>query len=192
MSFVAELPFGSGKRFLHDGGIASALAGGWQVNGLFGAYSGKPFSVTSDATSLQMNGSNQMADQIKPEVTILHEVGAGKSWFDPLAFAPVTTARFGNAGFDSLYGPGYANLDLSFFRQFALHGSSTLQFRVEIFNLTNTPHFANPGSNVSNLQLNADGTVRSLGGFSSITSTANTGREGIDERLVRLGLRFGF
>jgi hypothetical protein len=34
--------------------------------------------------------------------------------------------------------------------------------------------------------------VRSLGGFSSITSTANTGREGIDERLVRLGLRFGF
>jgi hypothetical protein len=191
-SFVAELPFGTGKRFLHDGGIASALAGGWQVNGLFGVYSGKPFSVTSDATSLQLNGSNQMADQIKPQVAILHEVGAGKSWFDPLAFAPVTEARFGNAGFDSLYGPGYANLDLSFFRQFAVHGSNTLQFRVEIFNVTNTPHFANPSANVSNLQLNPDGTVKSLGGFSSITSTANTGREGIDERLVRLGLRFGF
>ena len=67
-----------------------------------------------------------------------------------------------------------------------------MQFRVEIFNVTNTPHFANPGANVSNLTLNQDGTVKNLGGFSSITNTANTGREGIDERLIRLGLRLGF
>jgi hypothetical protein len=68
----------------------------------------------------------------------------------------------------------------------------TLQFRAEAFNLTNTPHFGNPSGNVSNLQLNADGSIRNLGGFSSITSTANTGRDGIDERLFRLGVRFGF
>ncbi len=70
----------------------------------------------------------------------------------------------------------------------------TLQFRAEAFNLTNTPHFANPSgtANVSNLQLNADGTIRNLGGFSSITTTANTGRDGIDERLFRVGVRFGF
>jgi TonB-dependent receptor-like protein/carboxypeptidase family protein len=191
-SFVAELPFGAGKPLLHNGGIAAAVAGGWQVNGLFGAYSGKPFSVSADGTSLQLNGSNQMADQIKPTVAILGQVGSDKSWFDPLAFAPVTGARFGNAGFDSLRGPGYINLDLSFFRQFALVGSKTLQFRVEIFNVTNTPHFGNPNANVSNLQLNPDGTVKDLGGFSTITTTANTGREGIDERLVRLGLRLGF
>jgi hypothetical protein len=192
-SFVAELPFGPGKRFLSHGGVGGAIAGGWQVNGLFGAYSGKPFSVTADGTSLQMNGSNQMADQIKPNVAIIGDIGAGKSWFDPLAFAPVTGARFGNAGYDSVRGPGYVNLDLSIFRQFALASTKTLQFRVEIFNVTNTPHFANPsGLNVSNMLLNADGTIRSLGGFSSITGTTNTGREGIDERLIRLGLRFGF
>ena len=96
-SFVAELPFGPGKRFLSNGGVAAALAGGWQVNGLFGAYSGMPFTVTVDGTSLQLNGSNQMADQIKPNVAIIGDIGAGKSWFDPLAFAPVTEARFGNA-----------------------------------------------------------------------------------------------
>ena len=192
LSFVAELPFGAGKRFLHDDSFAAKLAGGWQVNGLFGVYSGKPFTVTSDSGVLQLNGSNQMADQIKPTVAILGGIGSTKSWFDPLAFAPVTEARFGNAGFDSMRGPGYANLDLSFFRQFALPASKTLQFRVEIFNVTNTPHFANPNANVSNLQLNPDGTVKNLGGFSTITSTANTGREGIDERLVRLGLRLGF
>jgi len=47
-------------------------------------------------------------------------------------------------------------------------------------------------ANVSNLQLNADGTIRNLGGFSSITSTANSGRDGIDERVFRLGVRLGF
>jgi hypothetical protein len=45
---------------------------------------------------------------------------------------------------------------------------------------------------VSNLQLNPDGTIRNLGGFATITSTANSGRDGIDERLFRLGLRVAF
>ena len=70
-----------------------------------------------------------------------------------------------------------------------------LEFKGEAFNLTNTPHFANPSTanaNVSNLQLNADGTIRNLGGFSSITTTANSGRDGIDERLIRFGVRLGF
>jgi hypothetical protein len=165
------------------------------VNGLFSAYSGAPFTITAPGTSLQMDGSNQVADQVKPKVEILGEVGPGKSWFDPLAFRAVTEPRFGTAGFNSLRGPGFVNFDLSIFRQFALAGSRTLQFRVEIFNVSNTPHFASPsgnGANVSQLQLNPDGSIRNLGGFSSITSTANSGREGIDERLIRVGLRYGF
>jgi len=32
MSAVYELPFGPGKRFLSDGGLVAAIAGGWQVN----------------------------------------------------------------------------------------------------------------------------------------------------------------
>jgi outer membrane receptor protein involved in Fe transport len=191
-TFVAELPFGPDKPFLNEGGVAAAVLGGWQVNGLFGAYSGRPFTVTSADTSLNLPGSNQMADQVKTDVEIIGGIGSDKSWFDPLAFRPVTQARFGTAGFNSLRGPGYVNFDLSFFRDFNLGSSRELQFRVEIFNLTNTPHFGQPNANVSNLQLNPDGTIRSLGGFSTITSTANTGREGIDERLIRLGLRFGF
>jgi outer membrane receptor protein involved in Fe transport len=191
-TFVAELPFGADKPFLNDGGVAAALFGGWQVNGLFGAYSGRPFTVTSSDTSLNLPGSNQMADQVKDEVDIPGGIGSTNSWFDPLAFRPVTQARFGTAGFNSMRGPGYVNVDMSVFRDFSLGGSRELQFRLEIFNLTNTPHFGQPNGNVSNLQLNPDGTIRSLGGFSTITSTANTGREGIDERLIRLGLRFGF
>ncbi|HZS04361.1 MAG TPA: hypothetical protein VFD58_05955 [Blastocatellia bacterium] len=64
--------------------------------------------------------------------------------------------------------------------------------RAEALNFTNTPHFPNPGGNRSNLQLNTDGTIKSLGGYTEITSTAGTGREGIDERVFRFGMRLSF
>jgi hypothetical protein len=178
-----------------SGSVVSALVQGWQVNGLLSAYSGSPFSITADSTSLNMPGSTQQADQIKSNVAILGNYGPGQSYFDPLAFGSVTDARFGNAGYNSLRGPRVVNLDLSLYRTFRLTPSATIQFRAEAFNVTNTPHFANPSGaslNVSNMQLNSDGTVRNLGGFSSITATANTGRDGIDERLFRVGLRLGF
>lgn len=189
-SFVVETPFGKGKRYL-QGKAASAVAGGWQINGLLSIYSGSPFTVSSSATSLNMPGSSQQADQIKPEVQILGG-GPGSSWFDPLAYAPVTAVRFGTSGLNSLRGPGVRNLDLSLFRAFRFSERWDMQFRAEAFNLTNTPHFANPGANVSNLQLNPDGSIRNLGGFSTISGIRNTGREGLDERVFRFGLRFGF
>jgi hypothetical protein len=67
-----------------------------------------------------------------------------------------------------------------------------VQFRGEALNATNTPHFANPSANVSNLVLNNDGTIRSLGGYTTITSTTGVGREGVDERMFRVGVRITF
>jgi hypothetical protein len=62
---------------------------------------------------------------------------------------------------------------------------------MESFNFANTPHFALPGTNVSNLLLNADGTVRNLAGFTQITQTQNLGRD-FDERRIQFDLRFSF
>ena len=77
-------------------------------------------------------------------------------------------------------------------RTLTLGGAKTLQLKVDVYNLFNRPTFANPGNlNVSNLQLNADGSVRSLNGFGVINSTQNAGRE-YAERYIRLGLRVGF
>src|SRR5437016_10978473 len=45
-SFVAGLPFGRGKKMLNRGGVGTAIAGGWQINGLLALYSGSPFTVT--------------------------------------------------------------------------------------------------------------------------------------------------
>jgi outer membrane receptor protein involved in Fe transport len=186
-SFVAELPFGNGKPFLTSR-LASAIAGGWQVNGLLSIYSGSPFTVTA-SDNLSAPGNNQRADQIKPTVRIL---GDPQSWFDPLAYAAPTAGRFGTSGYNSLRGPGVKNLDFSVYRTFKITEWLNAQFRAEAFNLTNTPHFSNPSANVSNLQLNQDGTIRNLGGFTTITTTSGIGREGIDERVFRFGVRFGF
>ena len=89
------------------------------------------------------------------------------------------------------------NMDLGLFRNFRISERLQLQFRAEVFNLTNTPHFANPDNsgaarNVSNMTLNPDGTIRSLGGYTVINAVKNGGREGVDERVFRFGLRLSF
>jgi hypothetical protein len=188
---IAELPFGQGRRWLNSGGGVAAILGGWQVNNIVSFYSGTPFNVTASGNSLNSPGSTQMADQVKSNVNILGGIGRGNSYFDPLAFVPVTEARFGNAGFNILEGPGIVEWDLGIFRQFDI-GDMNLQLRVEGWNLTNRPQFSNPsttGQNVSNLRLNPDGTIRDLNGFSEITSTRNTKTA---ERQFRIGIRLGF
>jgi hypothetical protein len=176
-----ELPFGKGRRWLNDSRLASAFVGGWQLSWLFGAFSGSPFSVSASGTSLNAPGNTQRADQVKAEVKKLGGIGRGTPYYDPTAFAPVTGARYGTVGFNTLSSPGTVNLDLGVFRQFSITEGVKLQFRVEAFNATNTPHFAAPANaNVSNPD------------FMVITGTRQFGREGIDERVFRFGLRLGF
>ena len=88
-------------------------------------------------------------------------------------------------------GPGEVNMDLGISREFRLKDRYSIQFRAESFNFTNTPHFANPGGNVSNLVKSGD-VVRDLAGFAQVQSVANTGRDGIDERQFRFMLRISF
>ena len=182
---LTELPFGRGKRWLNGGGVVAAIVGGWQINNILSFTSGTPFDVTASGTSLNAPGSAQRADQVKDNVEILGGIGRGNAYFDPLAFKPVTDARFGTAPWSAVRGPGYANWDLGVFRQIDLPHNTNMQVRFEAFNALNTAHFNNPGGNVSNLQLNPDGTIRNLNGFSEVTSAYG-------ERQVRLGVRFGW
>lgn len=187
-SFASELPFGRNKKWATDG-LGSVLLGGWQFNTLVAMYSGPPFTVSSDGSSLNAPGNSQTADRVKRDVEVFHR---RESWFDPLAFATVRDPRFGTSGFNVIRAPGLINVDASIFRDFSITERWKLQFRAECFNVSNTPHFAGPGSNVSSLQFNADGTIRNLNGFTAITSVQNTGREGVDERMYRFALRLSF
>lgn len=185
ITHITDLPFGRGRRWLNQGGALSAVAGGWQVNGIVSLMSGRPFSVTASGTSLNAPSSTQRADQVKEKVEILGGIGRGQPWFDPTAFRPVNEARFGTAGFNSMRGPGRVNWDFGLFRNFKFTERWQMQFRAEAFNLTNTPKFGDPGTNASSVQYNPDGSIRNLNGFAEITSAS-------EERQFQLGLRLNF
>ncbi len=189
ISNIWDLPFGKGKRFATSG-VGSKLLGGWQINQLWSFYTGAPFSVSASGTSLNLPGSSQRADQVKPKVDILGNVGRGMWYFDPTAFTSVTDARFGNAGYRSLRGPGLVNWDFGVHRRFTLTERVGMEFRMEAYNFTNTPHFSNPGGNAS--AIDASGGRLVTNGFTEITSTTNLARDGFDERQIRFGLRIKF
>ncbi len=188
-TWIYELPFGRGKP-LATSGFASALLGGWQVNGLFSGYSGSPFNVTADGASLNMPGNTQRADIVGP-VRKLGGVGRGQAFYDWLSFAPVTGARFGTASFNpNTRGPGIRNMDIGIFRRFVITERFDMQFRAEALNVTNTPQWGNPSNNISNLRRDSAGNF--TGGVFEVTGTANTGRDGVVQRVFRFGLRLGF
>jgi hypothetical protein len=177
---VWEIPLGKGRRWLNDNGLLSRILGGWQVNNMISVMSGVPFTVLADDTSLNLPGSVQTADQVKP-VKKLGGVGRGTPYYDPTSFADVTAARFGNTGYNMLRGPGLFNWDFGLTREFSFTKDVKLQLRLEAFNFTNTPHLDVPDNNI------ADGED-----FMTITSVTNLAREGIDERQFRVGLRVVF
>jgi hypothetical protein len=129
-------------------------------------------------------------------VEIFGAAGRGTPYFDPDAFRNLPTTpgleRFGNTAFNILRGPGLANWDFGIFRRFNITERFRLDFRMEAFNFTNTPHFANPGTNVANYQPAQTDPLRRYNGYGEITNVQNLGRDGIDERQFRFGLRLGF
>ena len=178
------LPFGRTERYLKSG-LASHIAGGWQTNWIMSRTSGTPFTVGTSGTSLNAPGNTQTADQVMSTVAILGGHGSAQPYFDPLAFAAVTDVRFGNTGRNILRGPGVFNLDSSIFREFKLTERFGLQLRAEVFGVTNTPQFSNPGATVSSATRNADGSIRTLGGYSEITGA-------VGERNLRFAAKFSF
>jgi hypothetical protein len=178
LGYVYELPFGKAKRWATSG-VSSAIFGDWQLNGLFAAVSGTPFTVTASGSSLNMPGNLQTADLVNPNVRRLGFVGSDGTFFDTTAFARPTGARFGNVGRNSMRGPGTVNTDLSLYRTFKVTEKLNVQFRAESFNLSNTPHFSNPNGNANS---------SNFGRILSTSSSSAMGRS----REFRFGLRIGF
>ena len=179
LGYVYEAPFGNGKKWATTG-VSRAILGGWQVNGFFSAYQGRQYMLSASGAGLNMPGNAQTPDQIKPMVDTLGKVGDDGTWFDTTAFARPTGVRFGNVGRNTMRGPGVVNMDLSLFRTFKLREWMNLQFRAESFNLSNTPHFANPNGNANSSN------------FGKITATQSAADAVGRSRELRFGLRLGF
>ena len=176
-SFIYELPIGRGKRFLGtSNGVANALLGGWQVNGLFNIRSGLPVNVVRSAPQ----GYEGLRPNLVGDPNISNRTV--EQYFNTSAFSvtgltgPNATLP-GSAGRNILRGPGFANLDFSTFKNIALNSlreGMQLQLRFEFFNLTNTPHFANPNA------------VFGGGNFGQITGTVG------NPRIVQFAAKLNF
>jgi Carboxypeptidase regulatory-like domain/TonB dependent receptor-like, beta-barrel len=183
LGFAYALPWQSTGSYDN---ILKAIIQDWQINGLFGAFSGTPFTVTANGDAVNTPSNQQTADLVGT-VSTRGGVGAGQHYFDPSAWAQPTGVRFGTTGRNQFYGPGGWSLDFSMFRSIALGGTKKLEFRVEGGNILNHPVFGNPEGNV---------TAATFMQISNIPG-GPPGNIGLSnavymERQIRLGVRFQF
>jgi carboxypeptidase family protein len=172
MGFAYSLPWQSAG---HHDNIVKAVINDWQINGLFAAFSGTPFTVTANGNVLNTPSNTQTADLVGT-YTVLGGIGAVSKYFDTTAFAQPTGVRFGTSGRNQFYGPGGYNLDFSIFRSFPFAGTKRVEVRMEAGNILNHGVYGNPSNSITS------------GTFGQITSVNGN----YPERMIRLGLRIQF
>jgi hypothetical protein len=133
-----ELPFGAGRRWGHSGGVITHLLGGWQVNGVVLAHSGRPYSVTLGAVTRSGTGwtTNQRPDAVSG-VDHAGAVDGPRGWLNPDAFSDPPAGAFGTLGRNSERGPHFLQVDMSLFKNVRFAGSQQVQLRAEVYNVIN-------------------------------------------------------
>ncbi len=165
------------------------IGGGWQLNMLFVAHTGTPFSVYTGQNISNSYGGGDRADLVgQPFANVTQPTNAsgnwanGYRWFNYQAFAPQAPGTFGNTARNQFNGPGFNAVDFSIFKTTTITERLKAQFRVEIFNLFNRLNLQGPDTTV------ADGSSMGL-----ITGTVQSGNApGIgagEPRNVQLALK---
>ena len=167
-----ELPFGKGRALAGGAGrLADGLIGGWQMQGILVLRSGRPFTptISRDVANTGRGGQrpNRLASGRLDERTV-------DRWFDKSAFVLPPSFTYGNSGARLLQEDSLEFFDFSLFKEFRVRERSRLQFRAEFFNLTNTPNFNPPGTDIDT----------AAGG--RVTSTSSTPRQ------IQFGLKYTF
>ncbi len=162
-SYIYELPFGAGKRWLTSGAGAWVL-GGWQLNGILTLMSGSAINFSSTAPN-NAPGNAQTPNVAGP-FTVLGGVN-DSVWFDTRVFSAPAPNTFGNVGRNAASGPNFYNLDASLFRTLSFTERYKMELRVETFALPNAPRWQlnNPNTNVNDPNF---GLVRGAGGNRSV------------------------
>ena len=160
-NFVWELPFMRDQR-----GVLGKILGGWQVSSFFTFQSGAPFTVLngSDPTGALAGIDGLVGNAIRPNInstlplstmTIPEIIEAGgASLFSRLCggsnvFVPGCTERVGNVGRNTLRADGIGNVDIGFMKNTRFLNDQNIQFRLEMFNATNTRNFGIPEGRVN-------------------------------------------
>ena len=197
-NWVVGLPFGRGKRFFSGvNGFANQVIGGWQASGIFRWNSGLPIQTPFDCCvwatnwNVQSNGVRVAPVQSSPTRT-----GSPNIFSDPEAvYRSFRPARPGEVGDRNvLRGESYFSLDMGLYKAFKMPWEGhELQFRWEVFNVTNTQRF--DGLTISDLSLDTDphlGATSPSSDFGKFTSTQTPLNETKAGRVMQFGLRYIF
>jgi hypothetical protein len=149
LSGMYRLPIGRGQALLAHGRRAQELIlGGWQLNGILTIHSGTPVNIVRGASLTTCPG---VRPNLIGSTSVSGEIASANPYdyfngsaFSISPFSGSTACLPGDVPRNFLAGPGFANADASLFKQFGIRERATLETRLEVFNLTNTPHFANP------------------------------------------------
>jgi hypothetical protein len=187
ISYVLDLPFGQGRRFLSNVNTGlNYLVGGWGVDGVTTFQRGFPLIFRNG----QANDTTLFGAGSRPNVVPGCDKSAASSgaarlnnWFNTACFTAPADFTFGNESRvdSSLRADGVNNFDVAAFKNLVLdhEGSTSLEFRVEVFNLFNRTQFAAPNTTCCSSN-NAN--------FGVVTSTA----PGTNPRLIQFALKFLF
>ena len=204
VSYVVNIPFGKGQKFLSSvsNPVASRLISGWTVNGITTFQSGFPVTITASMPQGQRSIPNTYGAGLRPNYAPGCPKMAGGSWKSHVLAgtsvlnnscwsAPPVAYTISGTGYATTTGnqprvdpevrqPGYNNWDLSIVKKTAVTERFNLEFRAEFFNVWNHIRFGGPGSTVNGGQAPTFG----------IISGSSQGEN--QPRLGQLSLRLNF
>jgi hypothetical protein len=197
-NWVWGLPFGRGKKFLsNSNSFANGIFGGWTMSGIFRWNSALPIQTPFDgsrwATNWNVQSNGVRATPIEGSPT---RTGSPNVFSNPrAALAAFRNARSGEVGDRNVIrGEGYFTLDAGLYKTFNLPWEGhTLQFRWEVFNVTNSQFF--DGLTIADLSLPRDPFIRDLEptpDFGRFTSTQTPLGETKAGRVMQFALRYQF
>jgi hypothetical protein len=193
LNAVWQFPVGRGRTFLSNmPGVADAILGGWQLTGIFRWNSGlpapNPFDAAQWATNWNVQSNGVRIRPIKSSPTRGGE-RAPNLFSDPEeAFKSFRNARAGEVGDRNVLRlPGFVSLDMGLGKTFTIKENHRLQFRWEVFNVTNTQRLRIATITRENFGLDIDPSLGTpapvFGNFDSIQGSP---------RVMQFGLRYSF
>ena len=163
---------------------ARGILGDWQLSGTWRLQSGDPFGIGGGGGNPSgTNVGGERADLTGQPFNV-HQ-GEKANWlsdyFNGAAFAKTAKGTFGTSPRNLFQGPGMNVVDLAVSKNFPFKERYRIQFRWEMFNAFNRPHFSIPNNNVA-----------AGNSFGSITSTKGYGGGaggGVEQSTFGVGAR---